>query len=185
MTWTGFLGTATPTTFTSLARLSGRKLHRKKNRANRFRNLYPEAVYRPITKTLFGDALRVAEGWFDAREETDDGLAELSQIRDAVANWDALGFTGGVLYVENEPVAMTMASPLSPQCLDVHYEKAVEPFAADGAYAVINQSFAASEEAAPYPYLNREEDMGVPGLRQAKNAYQPNLKLEKYYGAFR
>lgn len=90
---------------------------------------------------------------------------------------------GGVLYVDGDPVAMTMASVLSSQCLDVHFEKATGVFAADGAFSVINQCFAASEEAREYTYLNREEDLGIAGLRKAKESYQPCLKLEKYYGS--
>ena len=58
----------------------------------------------------------------------------------------------------------------------------VGAFAAEGAFAAINQAFAASDAAAPYPYINREEDMGMPGLRKAKEAYRPAFKVEKYYG---
>jgi hypothetical protein len=93
-----------------------------------------------------------------------------------------LGLFGGVLYVAGVPAAMTMASAISSQCIDVHFEKAVGTFAAEGAFAAVNQAFASSEAAVPYPYINREEDMGIPGLRQVKEAYRPAFKVEKYYG---
>ena len=168
----------------SLAQLSGKKLHAKKNLVNRFWRLHPEAEYRAIGKENIADAVSVAEQWFAEKTESGDeaDMKELSHIRTAAAHWDAMGLFGGVLYAEGAPVAMTMASAVSSQCVDVHFEKAVAAFAADGAFAAINQAFAASEAALPYAYLNREEDMGVPGLRQVKEAYRPAFKVEKYYG---
>lgn len=167
----------------SLAKLSGRKLHRKKNHVNHFWRLYPEAVYLPLTAERLSDALKVAEQWKAERQDETEAQEEWLCIQDVAAHWEQLGMMGGVLYVDGAPVAMTMASVLSPQCLDVHFEKATGVFAADGAFSVINQCFAASEEAREYTYLNREEDLGIAGLRKAKESYQPCLKLEKYYGS--
>ena len=168
----------------SLAQLSGKKLHAKKNLVNRFWRMYPDASYQPITQENIADALTVAEKWFAERAEegVDADMSELAHIRKAAAHWDALGLFGGVLYAEGMPAAMTMASAISQQAIDVHFEKAVGAFAAEGAFAAINQAFAASDAAAPYPYINREEDMGMPGLRKAKEAYRPAFKVEKYYG---
>ncbi len=168
----------------SLAQLSGKKLHAKKNLVNRFWRLYPDASYQPITKENIADALTVAEQWFAERAEegVDADMSELAHIRKAAEYWEALGLFGGVLYAEGLPVAMTMASAISRQAIDVHFEKAVGAFAAEGAFAAINQAFAASDAAAPYSYVNREEDMGMPGLRKAKEAYRPAFKVEKYYG---
>lgn len=168
----------------SLAKLSGRKLHRKKNHVNHFWRLYPEAAYLPLTAERLPDALRVAKQWLDEHGEAEtDAQDEWASIQEVVAHWERLGMMGGVLYVDGAPVAMTMASVLSSQCLDVHFEKAAGVFAADGAFSVINQCFAASEEAGAYIYINREEDMGIEGLQKAKESYQPCLKLEKYYGS--
>lgn len=168
----------------SLAQLSGKKLHAKKNLVNRFWRLYPDAEYRAIGVGNIGDAIHVAEQWFTERTEGggDADMRELSHIRKAAEHWDELGLFGGVLYAGGVPAAMTMASALSSQCIDVHFEKAVGAFAEEGAYAAVNQAFAASEAAAPYAYVNREEDMGIPGLRQVKEAYRPAFKVEKYYG---
>ena len=126
----------------------------------------------------------MAEQWFAERAEegVDADMSELAHIRKAAEYWEALGLFGGVLYAEGLPVAMTMASAISRQAIDVHFEKAVGAFAAEGAFAAINQAFAASDAAAPYSYVNREEDMGMPGLRKAKEAYRPAFKVEKYYG---
>ena len=168
----------------SLAQLSGKKLHAKKNLVNRFWRLHPEAEYRAIGKGNIADALSVAEQWFAEKAEGGDeaDMKELLRIRRGAELWEALGFFGGVLYTGSVPVAMTMASAVSLQCIDVHFEKAVGAFAADGAFAAINQAFASSEAATPYAYVNREEDMGVSGLRKVKEAYRPAFKVEKYYG---
>ena len=170
----------------NLATLAGRKLHGKKNHVNRFLRLYPDAEYRRISDQNAPDVILLAEQWLaehrEHEEEDPMGDAELSAIREAVNCQRELGIMGGVLYVENVPVAFTLASKLSAQCVDVHFEKAVGDFARDGAYAVINRCFASSEEAGGYKYINREEDMGMPGLRQAKESYHPAFKVKKYYG---
>ncbi len=168
----------------SLAQLSGKKLHAKKNLVNRFWRLHPEAVYRPLSAENSADAVTVAERWFEERASQGGGAdkKELMHIRIAAERRSEMGIFGGVLYVDGEPAAMTMASASTAQCVDVHFEKAVGTFAADGAFAAVNQAFAASDEVLPYMYINREEDMGLPGLRQVKETYRPAYKLEKFYG---
>lgn len=89
---------------------------------------------------------------------------------------------GGILYAGGEPAAMTLASGISAVCVDVHFEKAVGAYAKNGAFAAVNQCFAASPAASAYEYVNREEDMGVEGLRRAKESYDPVYKVQKYYG---
>ena len=167
----------------SLSRLSGKKLHRKKNHVNRFMRIYPESQYLPLTPERLPDALKIAELWLVEHDDGDISVQrEFQSIKEAAENWDKIGMSGGVLYADGEPAAMTMFSVLSPQCLDVHFEKATDKFAADGAFAVVNQCMVSSKEAANYIYINREEDMGIPGLQKAKESYQPDFKLKKYYG---
>ena len=88
----------------------------------------------------------------------------------------------GLVLVENNKVlAMTMGSPLSEDTFDVHFEKAAE----DGAYAAINQAFA-SHLREKYPqlkYLNREDDLGLPGLRKAKLSYYPHHLVVKFWAS--
>ncbi|MBO6232168.1 MAG: DUF2156 domain-containing protein [Ruminiclostridium sp.] len=168
----------------SLAALSGKKLHRKRNHINNFRKMYDDVRYSPLSESNAADALTVAQKWFEERSEnvTADELYELESIRFALANTDKLGISGGVLYVGGVPAAMTAASQVSDAVTDVHYEKAWGEFAANGAFTVINQCFAASVTS---EYINREEDMGIEGLRTAKESYFPAFKLKKYYGAYK
>lgn len=165
----------------SLAALAGKKLHRKRNHINSFMRLYDDVIYRPLGAANSADALYAAEKWLDEREDTasDDERAELDCIKTALADIDGLRLFGGVLYVGEKPVAMTVASAISDAVTDVHYEKAYGEYAENGAFAVINQNFASSLSC---EYINREEDMGIAGLRTAKESYFPAFRLKKYYG---
>ena len=86
---------------------------------------------------------------------------------------------GIVLVDKGRVIAMTMASRLSEDTFDVHFEKAAEGF--DGAYNVINQEFARylRKKFPEVKWLNREDDMGIPGLRHAKMSYRPDYMIEK------
>ena len=120
------------------------------------------------------------------REMPDDELTEEQAcIMEATKHWQELGMVGGVLYVDASPVAATMASLLSDDCVDFHFDKAVGQYAYAGATVISRRHFAASDIAAGRQYLNLEEDMNIPGLRQSKETYRPVYKLAKYYGGER
>ncbi len=167
----------------SLALLTGKKLHRKRNHVNNFKRVYDDISYRALDTNNSADALSAAENWLVRRgaDVTADELSEFESIKLALAHVSELGLFGGVLYVGDIPVAMTAASALSSVMVDVHFEKAFGEYAENGAFAVINQCFAASLPS-EIEYINREEDMGIEGLRTAKESYFPAFKLKKYYG---
>ncbi len=166
-----------------LAQLSGRKFHRKKNHFNKFMRTYPDAKYFPLTVEKLPDALQVAEQWFAEHDDGDVSLqSELMSIREVIANWKSLDMKGGVIYTDGEPAAMAMFSILNEQCIDIHFEKATKKFAADGAFVFLNQFMASSKEISAYEYENREEDMGILGLKKSKESYRPTFKIKKYYG---
>lgn len=166
----------------SFARFSGRKFHAKKNLFNKFIKTYTEAEYLALTPDLLPDALNIAEKCLSEHEDDDTLQSELSNIREAVDNWENLGMNGGILYADGEPAAMIMFSALSEQCIDVHFEKSTNNFATDGAFAAINKFMASSKDLTAYKYINREEDMGLIGLQKSKESYRPDFKLKKYYG---
>lgn len=165
----------------SLAALSGKKLHRKRNHINSFMKIYDGVEFRPLGRGTSPDALTVAEKWLAERGDTasDDERSELDSIMLALDCFEELGLFGGVLYVGGVPAAMTVASSITAAVTDVHFEKSYGEYAENGAFAVINQKLASSDSA---DYFNREEDMGIPGLRTAKESYFPAFKLKKYYG---
>ena len=167
-----------------LATLSGRKLQKKRNHLNHYRHAYPDSVYSEINDANKDDAFYVASKWLEGREEKVEAeVLELESIKLALDNRESMGMFGGILYVEGNPVAMTLASAISPSSVDVHFEKAIGEYAVNGAFAAINNSFASSEIASSYEFFNREEDMGIEGIRRAKETYDPVIRLAKYYGA--
>ena len=159
---------------TDLATLHGRHLDAKRNHIHRFRAEHPDFEYRPLTTESFDECRRLTAIWQEEKDESDTIDAELRVIDTIFSNWDALGMIGGSIFVDGRMVAFTYGSAVTTDTFDVCVEKADRHV--EGAFAIINQQFA---EHLPdqYVYLNREEDMGIPGLRQAKLSYHPEILL--------
>ena len=126
----------------------------------------------------------MATAWYLHRQARDpDGdyhLEQLALMR-ALADPAKLGMDGLVLLEGERILAFSLASRLSPDTMDIHFEKARDDV--DGAYAAINQAFAKylREKYPEIRYLNREDDMGLEGLRKAKLSYNPAFLVEKYW----
>lgn len=155
-----------------LAQLAGKKYHSKRNHISRFIRTYENYSYKELNESNIEDAYFVAKKW---QEINSGDPAELVAIREALDNLSALSMFGGVLYVDNSPVAMTIASKINDSVCDVNFEKAI---VLDGAYAMINNCFAKAQT--QFDYFNREEDMGIEGLRKSKLSYYPDILLNKY-----
>lgn len=165
-----------------LAELRGKKYQKKRNHLNRFLALYPDCRAVPVTEENAEDVRHMIEKWYALREKEDpvaDFLMEKVAIFKALDRRKALGMECFALYVNNTCVAMSMASALSETVFDVHFEKALEKF--EGVYAAINYFFSRylREKYGAVKYLNREDDMGIPGLRHAKMSYRPDRMIEK------
>ena len=164
-----------------LATLSGKKYHAKKNHVNRFSADY-DWHFEPITRDNIDLCHRMAGQWFvDREEERDEDYAgEAEAIRNALRVYFDVGFEGGVIVADGQIAAFTIGEMLSEDTLNSHFEKA-DPHV-NGAYAVINQAFAAYmlEKHPGLTYINREEDMGMENLRAAKRSYHPAFMVDKY-----
>ncbi len=163
-----------------LAVLPGTRYHAKRNHISRFRRENALWTLEPLTAENAHDALRVASGWLSGMQEAQDGaeramLHEYEAIAHALEAMQELRLFGALLYVNKAPVAMTVASMVTPEVADVHYEKCLPSFRS--AYPVINQALASQLHCR---YINREEDLNDPGLRKAKQSYSPSLILSKY-----
>ncbi len=172
----------------ALADLKGKKLQRKRNHCNRFRLLHPGCTTEPITDENTPQVLDMLDRWYASRKTADPTATfhlEQTAITKALRNRSALGMEGLLLLEKGQPIAMTMGSRLSEHTFDVHFEKAVETI--DGAYAVINREFAQYLRA-KYPtlkWLNREDDLGIEGLRKAKLSYCPERLIEKNWACLK
>lgn len=160
-----------------LANLSGKKYHSKRNHISAFSKKY-DWRYENLNDNNVTDFISCAEEWFKTRETDRLLKAEESGVKTVLQNYKKLGVLGGIIYVEEKPVAFTFGSAINREVFDVHTEKALPQFA-EG-YTVINREFA-KNELSGYKYINREDDLGLEGLRKAKLSYKPQILLKKYY----
>ena len=165
-----------------LATLSGKKLQSKRNFANRFMAQHPNYEVLPLDAANRDECLHLDELWAAQKsEETDSGRytydAERRSLLNVFEHWDELGGLGAVLKVDGRIIAFTYGAPINADTFDVCMEKADTTY--DGAFAMINREFA---KIIPpqYRFVNREEDLGIEGLRQSKLSYRPTNLLHKY-----
>lgn len=164
-----------------LADLKGRKFQKKRNHLNRFRQEHPEAEILPLDERTRVAAFQLAEQWYHdhcAADPDHDHHLEHDALHRAFAFYPQLGMEGVVLVEKGKILAFAMGSRLNHDTFDIHFEKALD---IDGAYAAINQGFASylREKYPDVKWLNREDDMGIAGLRKAKLSYCPHHMVEK------
>jgi len=163
----------------SLETLAGKKLHPKRNFFNRFRKAYPDYLYRELKEEDFDACLALDNRWIqheDLNNLQSDENERTSMYR-VFDNWNRLGGTGGAIFVGSELVAFTYGAPVNDYVFDVCVEKANPEY--EGSYATINKEFVAHLPL-QYTLINREEDLGIDGLRKAKLSYHPEILLKKY-----
>ena len=158
--------------------LVGKKFQSKRNHVNKFKRTY-NYEYTPITPDRIQECLDLEAEWCKANNcDQHEGTGnERRALVYALHNFEELGLTGGILHVDGKIAAFTFGMPINQDTFGVHVEKADTSI--DGAYAMINYEFA-NHIPEQYVYLNREEDLGIEGLRKAKLSYQPAIILEKY-----
>ncbi len=166
----------------SLSSLVGKRLQPKRNHINQFLKRYNNYQYRELTPNLFKECLALDCRWRAAHGDICDDLnPEREAMLRAFDHFEELGFRGGALYVDGQMVAFTYGSAINNDTFCTHIEKADADIV--GCYTMINRLFA--ESLPPnIQYINREEDLGIEGLRRAKCSYYPEQKLEKYTGIY-
>lgn len=156
-----------------LARLPGKKFHKKRNQISGFLNNY-SCEGRPLIDENRTDAFSILERWQAAQGEAGD----FDETREALTLYNELALCGAVYYIEAKPVAFVIGEPLVEKLsYVVHFEKADTGFR--GIYQFVNKAFAAVLPR-KYIYVNREQDLGDEGLRQAKLTYRPCSFVKKY-----
>lgn len=158
--------------------LKGKKYQAKRNHINKFNKLY-NYTYTPITREMIPLCLELEYKWYQANK-TDADIEDLQHENQsmifALNHFEALDLTGGAIIINDEIIAFTYGSPVNKNTFAVHVEKADVKY--EGIFSLINQEFV-SHLPEQYIYINREEDLGIPGLRQAKLSYNPAILLEK------
>ncbi len=171
----------------ALADLKGKKLQRKRNHLNRFNQEHPDCVFEPISDDNIQQVEEMVNKWYALRQQEDphaDYQMENVALKKALRFRKELGFEGLVLKEGGQILAMTMGSFHNADTMDVHFEKELDRM--DNAYGAINNAFAKyiREKYPHIRWLNREEDMGLEGLRKAKLSYYPDHMIEKSWAHF-
>ncbi len=162
-----------------LTTLSGRRYQPKRNHFNRFEVRY-NYEYRPLTPDLFDGCRALERVWRESQKGSNvDNTHEQQALERAFANYDKLDLLGGAILVDGEVIAFSYGSAINDSTFCIHIEKANTNF--DGAYTAINRLFAESLPS-QFDHINREEDLGIEGLRRSKLSYHPT-KLEPKFNA--
>ena len=161
-----------------LIELKGRKFEAKRHHIRTFLKNNPEYFYEKMTPANALECLPVARQWL-VRQQSDDRIlqAEMFAEEQALTQFDELNLSGGIIRINGEIKAFTVGEALCEDTAVIHIEKADQEVV--GLYQMINREYLA--HAWPQmAFVNREEDMGIPGLRSAKLSYRPVRMVEKY-----
>lgn len=163
---------------TDLSCLKGKKYHSKRNHISAFSKKY-DWHYEEINEENIERIKICADKWYDEKLYITDPflVAEKVGLETVLNNFNALDMFGGAIFIGNKAVAFSLASSINENCADIHFEKALSNFAES--YTVINREFA-KNTLSQFEYLNREDDMGLEGLRKAKLSYKPVELIRKY-----
>ncbi len=157
-----------------MAELAGKRFHKKRNLVHQFYHLYTDLEMFPLDESNLPQAFTILKTWVDLHPDNNDYEA----AAEALQRHRELGLSGAVFFVDSKPVGYTLGEP-SSQAGDyiIHFEKADPSY--KGVYQAIFQRFARSLVSA-YSRINREQDLGDQGLRQAKETYRPTAFIKKY-----
>ncbi|MDR1021774.1 MAG: phosphatidylglycerol lysyltransferase domain-containing protein [Prevotellaceae bacterium] len=168
----------------NLLTLSGKRLQPKRNAANQFLRNYSSYEYEPISASNVDEVWEFQQQQLKAEKTTEksqnllDLLEEENRsIEFAVAAWEKIGLAGGIIRIDKKIKAFTFGCPISASTFDVMFESAEHSY--NGIFQVLEQELI-RRELTNFAYVNREEDLGIPGLRFAKQNLRPDILLMKY-----
>ena len=168
-----------------LADLPGKKLHAKRNHIRRFDEQFPDWLLEDVTPANVPECVELERQWAALRQEAagedvNTVSEETVAVIEALYHMDKLGLEGALIRADGSPVAFSIGGLITPEVFDVNFEKSFGDI--QGAYPAINREMARLVRARhpQVKWLNREDDMGLEGLRKAKLSYYPDLLLVKY-----
>ena len=160
-----------------LIKLSGKKLHGKKNHYNSFIKSYNYEIRDIKEATVINDVIVAAEKWYKGNKDDRILNFELQGIKDVLKNIEIVDIKGIAVYVDEKIVAFSLGEKLNEDLAIIHIEKADVNYS--GVYSFINKTFV-DRSFSDVKIINREQDLGIEGLRKSKLSYHP-FKLEKKY----
>jgi len=163
-----------------LAELRGKKYHSKRNHLKHFMSLDYE--FSLIQEKDFDDCISFCTEVYNNKYQDYSSIAEQYAINTYFSYFNELELTGGIIRIDGKVVAVTVGERLNSDTFCVHIEKADKSF--DGIYTAINNLFVSSA-VRDFRYVNREEDLGIEGLRKSKLSYYPVFLLDKYIVNFK
>jgi hypothetical protein len=168
----------------SLRSLTGKALHAKRNHMNRFLRDYPDFCYKRVEASDGPACLSIVREWCEEKgiDPYDLRLSDYVPIQRIFEYFDRLDIHGGLIRIGANVRAFALGSMLTGGNAVIHFEKADYQF--NGLYAVIN-NMVLCREFPDASQVNREEDMGIEGLRKAKQSYLPTALADKYNAVVR
>lgn len=162
-----------------LVSLKGSKYARIRNHTNKFFTTYSWEYLR-LTPQYFPEVQEIQDSW--SMEQSTDTAASLTltaennALRKALECWDEFAFIGGLLKVDGRAIGYTIAEVLDGKTIDTRFEKVLTGYS--GGYQTLQHLFL-KEHSEKYVTVNREEDLGISGLRKAKMSYRPSAFIKK------
>jgi len=165
-----------------LRMLAGKRFDGKRNHISRFKK-ENEYKYVRIEKDILPECANIMDKWCSLRNCSEDNslYCERTAVNELLSNYDTLGCIGAAIEVNGNFEAFTIGEMLNWNTAVIHVEKANSSI--NGLYAAINQEFCANEWQDAI-YINREQDLGIEGIRKAKLSYNPVALISKYTVTF-
>ena len=161
-----------------LAELKGKDFHKKKTHINKFEKSYDKIKIEPLTLENVEDAKKVLEEWNSTKPDSNPENSDYEAALEALSILSRTSMMGIILYVWDEPVAWTLAEiTQNNKTAVILFEKALASY--KGSFQYINYAFAGYLPEY-IEFINREQDLGDEGLRQAKMTYKPIKFIKKY-----
>ena len=181
-----------------LFKLTGKKLRKKRNHISQFVRQYPNHQVKPMNSVIRKDCLQMVENMLVESGPVSKSIEqEAFAIKKALKSFYMIPLEGIAIYTgashvddenkegykqKGELVCFSVYSPLNKEVFTIHFEKS--DYAYQGSAQMINWETAKVLKAR-CKYINREQDLGIEGLRKAKLSYQPELIYPANFMTFR
>lgn len=160
-----------------LIELPGETYHAKKNHVNKFLKTY-DYEYEPYDEKYYDACMTLFYDWANQKGFSKSEMAsEEDSLKRALTYYKELGLKGCVIKIDGKVCAYSIGEALNHHMALIHIEKADSSY--KGIYQFVNMEFL-KRQWTDYPYVNRQEDMGIEGLRKAKESYHPAYLVKKY-----